>query len=439
MHSARHERLGNGVQWAAREMWQQCTAWEKLLYSRHGITGHPNPVIICLLFWPTDLVFAMLVCLHSRTIVYGFCVVILRTVYIRFVVMSLSKPVRVTYKSLPLSEKIADFGILLNTLSSSLKNKDKILNTGNSFGKDRKRICGPENPEVDKSVLKGIKQAQDQKIPVSGPRQPWLAGWLQNLCMVRVANEWKTDLLEMISDRLNWTVFQVYSDKTMIFKGESCSNGKLSKDRVTLLVGANMDGSEKLPLLIIGKSTNPGCFKSMKSKAVEYEANRKAWMTCELFEKWLVKLDNKMSKQKREVLLFIDKCTLQKAILARNVKVNDIRNQNQEDNGEEIMPAMEGFRDLTSSSVSYEEFVTMDDDVVVCGEQADAEIVAEVVSSRVHSSRSSDEENEPSELPVQPLPTSVETMECIHELWRYFRAQQNVIQFSNHLISLKIL
>ncbi|KAJ8893912.1 hypothetical protein PR048_006513 [Dryococelus australis] len=100
---------------------------------------------------------------------------------------------------------------------------------------------------------------------------------------------------------------------------------------------------------------------------------------------------------------------------------------------------MEGFGDLTSSSVLYEKFVTMDDDIVVCRELRDAEILAEVVSSRMHSSGSSDEENDPSELSVQLLPTSVETMEYIHELRRYFEAQQNVIQFSNHLISLKIL
>ncbi|KAJ8892501.1 hypothetical protein PR048_005082 [Dryococelus australis] len=69
------------------------------------------------------------------------------------------------------------------------------------------------------------------------------------------------------------------------------------------------------------------------------------------------------------------------------------------------MPAVKCFGDLTSSSVSYQEFLTMDD-LVVSGEQTDAEIVAEVVSSRVQSTGSSDEENEPSELPAQPPLTS---------------------------------
>ena len=35
--------------------------------------------------------------------------------------------------------------------------------------------------------------------------------------------------------------------------GERCSGGKRSKDRITVLVCANMSGSEKLPLLVIGR------------------------------------------------------------------------------------------------------------------------------------------------------------------------------------------
>jgi len=87
------------------------------------------------------------------------------------------------------------------------------------------------------------------------------------------------------------------SDKTLAFKGERCSGGKQSKERVTLLVGANMDGSEKLPLLMIGKSSNPRCFKNVKSKPVEYQANKKAWMTGEVFKNWLLKIDKIFCKQ----------------------------------------------------------------------------------------------------------------------------------------------
>ena len=43
-------------------------------------------------------------------------------------------------------------------------------------------------------------------------------------------------------------------DKTLRVKREKCTGGKLSKERVTVLVGANMSGSEKRKLLVIGKS-----------------------------------------------------------------------------------------------------------------------------------------------------------------------------------------
>ncbi|XP_065172535.1 uncharacterized protein [Atheta coriaria] len=61
----------------------------------------------------------------------------------------------------------------------------------------------------------------------------------------------------------------------------------MSKDRVTVLVAANMSGTKKKKLLIIGKSQKPRCFSSVKQLPVDYANNRKAWMTSDLFEKWL--------------------------------------------------------------------------------------------------------------------------------------------------------
>jgi hypothetical protein len=49
------------------------------------------------------------------------------------------------------------------------------------------------------------------------------------------------------------------------FKGDSCHGGKRNKDTITVLVCANVDGCEKLPLLVIGKSEKRRCFKHMKS------------------------------------------------------------------------------------------------------------------------------------------------------------------------------
>ena len=51
-----------------------------------------------------------------------------------------------------------------------------------------------------------------------------------------------------------------------------------------------MSGSEKLPLLVIGKFAKPWCFKNPHSIPVQYEANKRAWMVSDIFSSWLSKL-----------------------------------------------------------------------------------------------------------------------------------------------------
>lgn len=103
--------------------------------------------------------------------------------------------------------------------------------------------------------------------------------------------------------------FKCLPNKTLAFKNEKCFGGKKSKDRITVMVACNMTGLEKLKLLVIGKSKNPRCFKGIKSLDVDYEFNKKAWMTSEIYIKWLLKLDKKFGSQNRKILLFVDNCT----------------------------------------------------------------------------------------------------------------------------------
>ncbi len=64
--------------------------------------------------------------------------------------------------------------------------------------------------------------------------------------------------------------FQLLPDATYTFKGDTCHGSKRSKQRLSVMVATNMDGSEKLPLLVIGKSANPHCFKNVKRLPVTY-------------------------------------------------------------------------------------------------------------------------------------------------------------------------
>ena len=81
--------------------------------------------------------------------------------------------------------------------------------------------------------------------------------------------------------------FRTTPDRTHAFADEKLSGGKKSKERVTIMVCSNMDGSDKRKLLVIGKSANPRCLKNVKRLPVEYTANKNAWMTSEKFEHWL--------------------------------------------------------------------------------------------------------------------------------------------------------
>ena len=99
-----------------------------------------------------------------------------------------------------------------------------------------------------------------------------------------------------------------YYPTTLQFKGERCHGGKISKERLTFALIANMDGTEKLKPLVIGKFRNPRSFKNVKSLPVNYEANKKTWMTSSMFEQWIKDLDRSMTRQKRKILLFVDNC-----------------------------------------------------------------------------------------------------------------------------------
>ena len=104
--------------------------------------------------------------------------------------------------------------------------------------------------------------------------------------------------------------FKLLPARTHAKKGKRGHKTKESKQRVTLLVGSNMSGTEKMPLLMIGKSANPRCFasfrKAKKSLPIDYCANQSAWMTMDIFASYVLKVNNKMKRLGRKILLLLD-------------------------------------------------------------------------------------------------------------------------------------
>ena len=120
-------------------------------------------------------------------------------------------------------------------------------------------------------------------------------------------DRWKeTELKNIFDDYPGKNVFnfdeagvfwRLLPKRTFCLPGESCHDSQKSKERVTVMVCANSDGSKKRPLLIIGKFARPRCFKNLAKHPEEYANSKNAWMTSPIFEKWLNKWNSELFRE----------------------------------------------------------------------------------------------------------------------------------------------
>lgn len=243
------------------------------------------------------------------------------------------------------------FGIPPNSLSTIIKNRDKITQNYDSLNLSSKRFKKCVYDDVDEAVLKWICTMRDQNVPISGPFIIEKAltfakalgydefqgsnGWLEKFkkrhgIAAKVISGENKDVDDIDCEAwINGTVskilkdykpenifnadetalfFQCLPQKTLTFKGDRCFGGKQSKARITVMLGANMTGSQKLKPLIIGRSKTPRCFKGAKSLEVDYDFNKKSWMTADICEKRLQKLDRRMIAERRQIAFVFDNC-----------------------------------------------------------------------------------------------------------------------------------
>ncbi|XP_013774244.1 tigger transposable element-derived protein 6-like [Limulus polyphemus] len=113
--------------------------------------------------------------------------------------------------------------------------------------------------------------------------------------------------------------YRALPTRSQVIRGDKCHGSKNSKERITVLLGCSATG-EKLTPLVIGRAANPRCFRgySTSSLPVTYQANKRAWMTSTIFKDWLQKLNNKMTLEKRKIIMFVDNCA---AMTLSNVKL----------------------------------------------------------------------------------------------------------------------
>uniref|UniRef100_A0A8C4SEN5 HTH CENPB-type domain-containing protein n=1 Tax=Erpetoichthys calabaricus TaxID=27687 RepID=A0A8C4SEN5_ERPCA len=259
------------------------------------------------------------------------------------------------------TEICKDFDIANSTLSTIIKKREQITEMFERSKFEPERTAKHEDLET--ALLVWFKQARSQNAPISGPlmleRSNELAkqmgitfsanpGWLErykkrngivlkNVCgeanqvlPTMTANWFQSTLPSILEEYEAKDVFNAdetglfyrcLPNKTLSFKGQSCSGGKLSKERITVLVDCNSDGSEKLPLFVIGKSLKAQCFKNVRTLPVEYTANKKAWMVATMFTDWIVKLDERFLREKRKVAMIIDNCPAHPNVILKAIKL----------------------------------------------------------------------------------------------------------------------
>lgn len=86
-----------------------------------------------------------------------------------------------------------------------------------------------------------------------------------------------------------------------------CPNGERADERLTVLLASSMTG-DRLKPLVIGATTKPPSFQNISENdlPVIWRADKRSWMTCEVFVEWLKIINREMIKAKRKILLFID-------------------------------------------------------------------------------------------------------------------------------------
>ena len=99
--------------------------------------------------------------------------------------------------------------------------------------------------------------------------------------------------------------------RTYCFDGDKTAGSAKHKDRLTLLIITNMDGSDHRKLSVIGKSKTPCCLQKkykmqVKDMSVDWYASKNAWMTGEIHHQIMSKLNNEMRLSNHHILYVCD-------------------------------------------------------------------------------------------------------------------------------------
>ncbi|KAI7950013.1 hypothetical protein MJO28_008834 [Puccinia striiformis f. sp. tritici] len=249
------------------------------------------------------------------------------------------------------NEIYPEIGFKQPLISAWVADCDRIREQADSSASHYKRVRITKFPQIEEMLDQWVTQALHSKLTITGdvirakwhefasmekiPSEEWLnlsQGWLTRFkarhglqsftkhgeaaqADKEVIDEERKRVSELVQGFARKDIWNM--DETGLFYSmppdrglakEKCSGLKASKTRITIAVTTNSDGSEKLPLLIIGKWAKPKAFKKKSglSLGFDYHFNKRAWMTTEIFHDWIGRFNCEMRSQKRNILLLVD-------------------------------------------------------------------------------------------------------------------------------------
>ena len=235
----------------------------------------------------------------------------------------------------------------------TLKRKAKILESWNSNegAQSQKRLNVEKYGEINGLLWKWYTRARESNIPVDGPMlieeariiaerigddtfkgtSGWLDKWKKrhNIGQMNIAgeegdvsqemiNSWNERVKELTRDyspRDIWNedetgcFWKTMPQKSLSQKGKRCRGGKNAKQRITAAFFVNAAG-DKEALIVIGSSRLPRCFARLANPSypcgAQYFSNKKALMRTEIMVTILTRLNNRLKREERHIILFLD-------------------------------------------------------------------------------------------------------------------------------------
>lgn len=207
-----------------------------------------------------------------------------------------------------------------------IRDKDKIMTEwlAGASGHRKRNLKQTGNEKINELTWEWYVNARAKGLPVSGPMLKTQAlevadelgienftasnGWLDSFTKrhqitwnqvcgeaadinQQTVDEWKQKLASLTEGYAPQDIyngdetglfFRMIPSKTFSQKGEKCIGGKMSKERLTVFLCANIIGEFERPV-VIGKWEKPRCFKRLDrdSLPVTWKFNKTAWMTAD--------------------------------------------------------------------------------------------------------------------------------------------------------------